>query len=192
MTAAMPKNAASPLPAPIRNPVTLALLWASKTDVRLVAVCSRWAAATQCALGMFVCFTALLAFGAAYYTLSTLQVPGSWVLWIAMLYAVFIGVLDREIVGGLDKTTALVRPILSLFIGTIIAIPIELWVFQGRIDQDLQRQYRLDNREQLDQLDDAQRRLEQRRADLQAQVADLRKQEADWGKIMDDELVGRP
>jgi hypothetical protein len=180
-----------PVPRPIRNPVTVALLWASKTDPRLVAVCSRWAIATQCALGIFVCFTALLAFGAAYYTLSTLKAPGAWVLWIAIGYSIFIGVLDREIVGGLDKMTAIVRPVLSLFIGTIIAIPIELWVFQDRIDQDLQRQYRRDNREQLDQLRTEQSQIEQRRTDLQDQLADLRKQEADWGKAMDDELVGR-
>ena len=110
----------------------------------------------------------------------------------AILYATFIGILDREIVGGLDKATALVRPILSLFVGTIIAIPIELWVFQERIDQDLQRQYRQDNKEQIEQLRSAQGQLEQRRAGLQDQLTDLRKQEADWGRTMDDELVGRP
>jgi Domain of unknown function (DUF4407) len=199
MTAAVPNNSSAtttlrprPIPRPIRNPVTLALLFASKTDPRLVAVCSRWAIATQCALGVFVCFTAVLAFGAAYYTLSTLNAPAGWVLWIAIAYAIWVAVLDREIVGGLDKMTAMVRPVLSLFIGTIIAIPIELWVFQERIDQNLQQQYRQDNKEQLDQFRSAESQLERRRADLQATLTDLRKQEADWGKIMDDELVGRP
>src|ERR1035438_2202048 len=158
-----------PVPRPIRNPLALFLLAASKTDSRLVSVCSRWALSTQVVMGVFVCFTALLAFGAAYYTLSTLHVSGPWVLWIAVLYSLFIGTLDREIVGGLDKTTALVRPILSLFIGTIIAIPIELWVFQGRIDRDLQRQYRLDNKEPFDQLKSAEEKLDRRRAELQSE-----------------------
>jgi hypothetical protein len=175
----------------IRNPIVLTLLWASKTDSRLAAVCTRWAIATQCALGVFVGFTALLAFGAAYYTLSTLHVASSTAMWIAILYAVFIGALDREIVGGLDKATAIVRPILSLFIGTIIAIPIELWVFQSRIDQDLKRQYRSENQAQFDELRTAQNKLDQSHAGLEAQLVELRRQEHDWGKAMDDELVGR-
>jgi hypothetical protein len=131
-----------PVPVPVRNPLTLTLFWLSKTDPRLVAVCSRWAMATQAALGVFVLFTATLAFGGAYYTLSTLHASGSLVPWIAAGWSVFILFLDREIVGGLDKKTAIVRPFLALFIGMLVAIPLELFVFQNRVDQELQRQYR--------------------------------------------------
>jgi hypothetical protein len=180
-----------PVSTPIHNPNNLLLLWASKTDPRLVAVCSRWAIATQAALGIFVFFTALLAFGAAYYTLSTVNAKSSWATSIAIAWAIFIFFLDREIVGGLDKMTALVRPVLSLFIGTIVAIPIELWVFQERVDQDLQRQYLQDNKQPLDELHAAESQLEQRRAGLQTGLAELRKQEADWGRTMDQELAGR-
>jgi hypothetical protein len=56
----------------------------------------------------------------------------------------------------------------------------------------LQRQYRTENKEQVDLLRIGQGQLDQRRAALQAQLADLRKQETDWGKAIDDELVGRP
>src|SRR2546426_1095565 len=181
-----------PVPVPIRNPISLVLLWASKTDPRLLAVCSRWAIATQAALGVFVLFTAVLALGAAYYTLSTLHAPSRWALSIAIGWSIFIGFLDREIVGSLDKTTAAVRPLLALFVGTLVAIPVELWVFQERIDQYLQQQYRQDNKQQLDQLAASQSQLEQRRADLMGTLTDLRKQESDWGRVMDDELVGRP
>ena len=62
----------------------------------------------------------------------------------------FIFFLDREIVGGIDKSTAVVRPLLALFIGMLAAIPVELWVFEARVDQELQRQYREDNKEQLE------------------------------------------
>ena len=120
-----------PVPAPVRNPVSLALFWLSKTDPRLVSVCSRWAMETQAALGVFVLFTAALAFGAVYYTLSTLNASASLVPWI-IGYSIFVLYLDREIAGSLDKTTAIVRPFLALFIGTLVAIPIEkLWVFRG-------------------------------------------------------------
>jgi hypothetical protein len=189
-----PKRSAQrplPVPVPIRNPLSLALFWASKTDSRLVAVCSHWAIATQAAFGVFVFFTATLAFGAAYYTLSTLNAPAALVPWIACAWAIFICFLDREIAGSLDKTTAIVRPFLALFIGTLVAIPIELWVFEARVDQELQRQYRQDNKQQLDALHAEEAKLDQRRTDLEGTLADLRKQDADWGKILDSEAVGR-
>jgi hypothetical protein len=198
MTAGSPKDFTAtapqhPRPAPpsIKNPLTLGLLWASKTDPRLIAVCSRWARATQVAFGVFVLFTATLAFGAAYCTLSTVHTPGSLIPWIALAWSIFILFLDREIAGGLDKTTAIVRPLLALFIGTLIAIPIELWVFQERVDQELQRQYLNDNKQQIDGLHAQESKIESRRDDLQSTLADLRRQEADWAKILDSEAVGR-
>src|SRR5258708_24414793 len=112
-----------PVPAPVRNPFALLLFWLSKTDPQLVSVCSRWAMATQAAFGLFVAFTGFLAFGAAYYTLSTLSVNSSLVPWIAAGWACFIVACDREIAGSLDKTTAIVRPFLALFLGTLTAIP---------------------------------------------------------------------
>jgi len=180
-----------PVPSPIRNPVRLALFWLSKTDPRLVSVCSRWAMETQAALGVFVLFTAALAFGAVYYTLSTLNASASLVPWIALGYSIFVLFLDREITGSLDKTSAIVRPFLALFIGTLVAIPIELWVFQGRIDQELQRQYRQDNKLQLDEAHLQQSQLGKRRDELVTNLNDLRKQEADWAKTLDAEAVGR-
>jgi hypothetical protein len=180
-----------PVPAPVRNPITITLFWLSKTDARLVSVCSRWAIATQAAFGIFVAFTAALAFGAAYYTLSTLNAPGRLVPWIAIAWSVFVLFLDREIAGSLDKTTAIVRPFLALFIGTLVAIPIELWVFQARVDQELQRQYRQDNRQQFDNLRVNQAQLDRRREDLESTLADLRRQDADWARVLDAEAVGR-
>src|ERR1022692_1190562 len=175
MTAGSPKDFTAPAPqyqrpAPpsIKNPLTLGLLWASKTDPRLIAVCSRWAMATRVAFGVFVLFTATLAFGAAYCTLSTVHTPAPLIPWIALAWSVFILFLDREIAGSLDKTTAIVRPLLALFIGTLIAIPIELWVFQERVDQDLQRQYRQDNKQQIDGLHAQESKIETRRDDLQS------------------------
>jgi hypothetical protein len=179
-------------PVSVRNPLTLLLFWASKTDPRLAAVCSRWAIATQAAFGVLVLFTTALAFCSAYYTLSTLGVSDRWLPWIAGAYTVFIFTIDREIVGGLDRATAFVRPVLALFIGMVVAVPVELWIFQDRIDQELAKQYRQNNREQFDRLRDGEARMEKRRVELEAMLADLRNQESDWGRVMDDELVGRP
>jgi len=178
-------------PRRIYNPLTLLLLWASKTDPRLAAVCSRWARSTQAAFGLLVLFTTALAFCSAYYTLSTVGVSERWLPWIAAAYTIFIFTIDREIVGSLDRGTALVRLVLALMIGTVTAVPVELWIFQDRVDQELAKQYRQNNKEQLDHLRDDGARMEKRRADLQITLVELRKQEADWGHVMDDELVGR-
>ena len=78
-----------PAPVPIRNPLTLVLRFASKTDPRLLAVCSRWALATQTAFGVFVFFTAALALGSSYYTLSTLNTPSSQALGSALGWSTF-------------------------------------------------------------------------------------------------------
>jgi hypothetical protein len=180
-----------PVPVPVRNPVSLALFWLSKTDPRLVSVCSWWAIATQAAFGVFVAFTALLAFGAAHYTLTTLGAPNSLVPLVSLGWAVFILFLDREIAGSLDKTTAIVRPFLALFIGTLTSVPIQLGVFQARVDQELQRQYRLDNKQQLDEVHLQESLLDKRRDDLVSTLGDLQKQERDWANTLDAEAVGR-
>jgi hypothetical protein len=182
----------TPVPVPVRNPLVLALLWASKTDPTLASLSSRWALATQTALGVFVLFTAVLAFGAAHYTLRTLNLSGALVPCIALAWASFEFFLDREIAGSLDKTSAIVRPFLALFIGALAAIPLELFVFQGRIDQELQHQYRQDNKYQLDELHSDEAKLDRRRGDLEGELADLRKQDTTWASIQDAELAGHP
>src|SRR5262249_1244263 len=147
----------------VRNPIVRMLYWLSKTDGRLISICTHWARTTQAALGFFVLFTTALAFGAAFYTIRTLGVPAAWPVWIGGAWALFVLFLDREIVGGLGKTTAIVRPLLALVIGTIIAVPIELWIFQGRIDQQLTNQYRYANRDQLNNLQAKEAQMEQNR-----------------------------
>src|SRR4051812_25015605 len=100
----------------VRNPIIRFLYWASKTDVRHSALCSYWARATQCALGFFVLFTTTLAFGGMYYLLLSQNVPRTLVPWMAMGWACFVGLLDREIVGALDRVSAIVRPLLAILI----------------------------------------------------------------------------
>jgi len=142
-------------------------------------------------MGLFVAFTAVIAFGSMYYLASTFQAPPALVPWIAAGYAIWVGALDREIAGSLDRTTAVVRPFLALFIATLVTIPIELGLFQQRVDQRLQQQYRINNKEQFDELRQRESVLEKRRSDLTATVDDLRKQESEWAKVLDAEAVGR-
>ena len=179
------------VPLSLRNPLSRVLLWASKTDCRLLSVCSRWAGYHPNRLWCFRVFhRGARSRGCLLHTLYPERARAVCSLACARLGSVYL-FLDREIVGSLDKTSAIVRPFLALFIGMLVAIPIELWVFQGRVDQELQRQYRQDNSQQLDELRAGQAKLDQRREEIQATLVELRKQHAEWGRVMDQELAGR-
>jgi hypothetical protein len=72
-----------------------------------------------------------------------------------------------------------------------VAIPIELAIFEQRVDQQLKRQYRVDNKGPFDELRVRQSLFDKRRADLTATINDLRRQEAEWARVLDAEAVGR-
>ncbi len=178
-------------PVPKLSSLTLLLLWLAKTDSKLMSLCSRWSIATGAATGLSVALCALWAGGAMFYTLSTVNVPHNLVPWLSVAWLTFVALVDREITGALDRKAAIVRPFIALFMGTITAVAIELFILQGPVDQELQRQYRAANQAQLDKLSEGEAKLEQRRGGLQASLDKLRQEEAQWSHITDDELVGR-
>jgi hypothetical protein len=174
-----------------RNPITKAFQWASKTDPTIIPLCGWWTRQTQAALGFFVLFTSTLALFSGTYTLTTLNVPQPSNLVLGGLWGMFIFYIDREIVGALDKRMAMVRPVLSLFIGVLVAVPVELWVFQDRVDQEIDKVYRTDNRDAAQKLEDGQKEILQRRGGLQNRYESLLAEDKKWGDVMDSELVGR-
>jgi hypothetical protein len=116
-------NSYRPVIRPTRNPITRAFHWASKTDPNIIPLCGWWTRQTQAALGFFVLFTATLALFSGTYTLTTLNVPPPFNFVLGSLWGTFIFYIDREIVGALDKRMAMVRPVLSLFIGVLVELP---------------------------------------------------------------------
>jgi len=178
-------------PVPELNLLTRLLLWLAKADISLMRLCSRWSIDTGAATGLAVFLSALWAGGAMFYTLSTVQVPHSLLPYLSAAWVVFVGLIDREISGALDRKAAIVRPIVALFMGTIVAVPVELLILGGPIDQDLQGRYLMANKAQLKNLSEGEARLEKRRTDLEATLDKLRQEEAQWSHATDDELVGR-
>jgi hypothetical protein len=185
-------NAFRPGVRPSHNPLVRALHWVSKTDPVIISLCGWWTRQTQAALGFFVLFTATLALCSGIYTLTTLNVQAPISYALGSLWAAFIFYIDREIVGALDKRMAMVRPVLSLFIGVLVAVPVELWVFQDRVDQEIDRMYRTDNQEATQKQDDGQKEINQRRKALQDRYESLLAEDKKWADVMDSELVGRP
>jgi hypothetical protein len=179
------------VPEPPGDRLTRGLLWASKTDPNLVCVCSRWSLQTQIAYGYFVCFTALAAFGAAWCTMTTVNAPVLLVPLIALAWSAFVFFLDREITGSLDKRALWIRPILALVISATVAIPVELSIFQGRVDQVLQRDYLDTNKQQMNDRRAGEAKLQEERARLARKLDREEQDVAQWGNTMDAEAVGR-
>jgi len=127
------------------------LYYLSKTDYIFVTRCNSRTRMHQRTLGLFVLITALFAFLSSYYALTTIfgdwdEMSQTYVLAIkdsllvgacAFLYAMMIGLIDREIVASKNKKAALLRIPLAIMIGIIVSVPIKLKVLERRINQNI-------------------------------------------------------
>ena len=123
----------------------------SKTDYIIVTKCNSRTRMHQSSMGLFVMITSLFAFLSSYYALTTIF--GDWdelsqvyvlaikdkvlVVACALLYALMIGLIDREIVASKNKKAALLRIPLAIMIGIIVSVPIKLKVLEKRINQNI-------------------------------------------------------
>ena len=173
------------------NPVSGLFLWASKTDRRILRMCAPWTQMTHISRGFFVVETALFAAGAAYYTLITsVSSNGTAAFVIALLWGAMILMIDRELVGAWSRKSLWVRVLLAAVIGTTVAIPAEMRVLQGRIDQQIVREQQGENAALITRYHAQQDQLNQRQQQLQAQIADFRNQSALASRNKEAESVG--
>lgn len=123
----------------------------SKTSKQLVSYCNSFTQRDQRALGVFVLITATFAFISGYYALTAIF--GEWdalrneyyltlkqkviIVFIATLYAITIGAIDREIVAAPNKWAAILRIPMAIVIGMIIAIPLEIRILENKINQKI-------------------------------------------------------
>jgi signal transduction histidine kinase len=173
------------------NPVSGLFLWASKTDRRILRMCAPWTQMTHISRGFFVVETALFAAGAAYYTLiTTVSSDGVAAFVIALLWGAMILMIDRELVGAWSRKSLWIRVLLAAVIGTTVAIPAEMRVLQGRIDQQIVRQQQGENAPLIARYHAEQDQLNQRQQQLQVQIADFRNQSALASRNKEAESVG--
>jgi cell division protein FtsB len=173
------------------NPVSGLFLWASKTDRRILRMCAPWTQMTHISRGFFVVETALFAAGAAYYTLiTTVSSNGTAAFIIALLWGAMILMIDRELVGAWSRRSLWIRVLLAAVIGMTVAIPAEMRVLQGRIDQQIVREQQQENGALIARYHAQQDQLDQREQQLQAQIADFRNQSATASRNKEAESVG--
>lgn len=176
----------------------------SKTDYRIIARCNIRTRMHQSGLGLFVLLTASFAFFAGYYALTT--VFGYWdevnqvyalsikdrliVTLCALLYALMIATVDREIVSSRKKWAAAFRIPLAIIIGIIISVPLKLKILEGTINQQIRQEqinkvlpFKQERDKIIDKSDSAIR-------DLEMQIDLYKKQELEEQKRMEAEDLG--
>jgi len=113
------------------------LLYLSKTDRHLIALCSDVTYKTQVGYGVFVLIVGIFAFASGSYALRTALGNSPLVFLVAMVYSALIMFIDREIVSATSKNMRMVgtRLALAVFIGLVISVPIELRIFEPQLIQ---------------------------------------------------------
>jgi hypothetical protein len=161
---------------------TRALLYLSKTDRQLVLLCSDLAYKTQVGYGVFVLIVGIFAFASAAYALRTALGDSRLVYLIAMVYSALIMFIDREIVSASSKDRRMIatRLTLSVFIGLVISVPIELRIFDGQLKQQLKI---TENRTNLPYLTGKQQAETQYRDRVLAIEQQIHKLEADGSEL---------
>jgi len=165
--------------------------WAACTDEEAILLCSPVTQFYQTTVGMTVLITTVLAFISGGYAIQQITRNTLLTFPLAVILALNVFCIDRFIVSGRGSRMAWIRLPLALFMGCLIAIPLELRLVQERIDQELAREEQSGNQGAED------RRTKEREA-LQAQIARLeqrsdeyRGQINEWGTRMEAEVVGR-
>jgi hypothetical protein len=164
--------------------VTKLLFYLSKTDRRLVVLCSGTAYKTQASNGIFVLIVGIFAFTSASYALRT-ALGANWVAYVvAAVYGALIMFIDREIVSATSKNRGMIatRLVLAVFIGLVVSVPIELRLFEQQINQELKRIQNVDNSPYLAKKQQAEAQYRDRILVKEKQIQEL---ETEVGKLGD-------
>jgi hypothetical protein len=163
----------------------------SKTDRRIVALCTDFGRKTQTSYGIFVLLTGVFAFLSCMYAVNTTFENLYVAAPIALLYSMVIIFIDREIVSGQKKSAILPRIALAAAVGFVISVPLEMRLFQSRIDQELRRMYNDENGAALGDLQRRDDAFQQRVAALENDIRTYSQNISDATLAMHDEVVGK-
>lgn len=173
--------------------VTKFLLYLSKTDRRVIVLCSDSAYKTQAGNGVFVLLVGIFAFTSASYALRT-ALGANWVAFlVAAVYGVLIIFIDREIVSANNKNKGMIatRLGLAVFIGLVVSVPIELRLFEEQINQELKRTQNSDNSPYLAKKLEAEAQFRDRILVKDKQIQELQKEAGQLQTRLTNELLQR-
>lgn len=151
-------------------------LFFSKTDLKVIRICTRETQMTQVAIGCMVLITGIFAFISGFFAIhSSFNVTLLAVL-IAFLYASAIILFDREIASSIEKKTILLRIPFAILIGLVISFPIELELLSGRIDAQIKMIVDTRNKDVKEEIQNIDKAFEGRKAVIAKQIANYQKE----------------
>ena len=162
----------------------------SKTDRRLIEPCTDHSVKTQVTNGVFVLLTATFAFLSGMYAVYSTFKDFRVAIPVGILYATLIAFIDREIVSTTTKYGAVLRLPLAFVIGLVIAVPLEMRLFNDRIEKQLQFENRDKNKAALDQKQRDEQAFQDRVKSLEAEIKTYRQNIDAAGLSMQDEITG--
>lgn len=167
------------------------LLYLSKTDRRLIALCSDSAYKTQVGYGVFVLIVGIFAFTSSSYALRTTLGNSNAVFAVATVYAVLIMFIDREIVSATSKGRGMIvtRLALAVFIGLVVSVPIELKLFEKQIAQELKRLQNSDNSSYLETKQQGATQYRERIVAKERQVQELEREISELENRISNEVL---
>jgi len=173
------------------NIVARILLYLSKTDRRLIGLCSDSAYKTQVSYGVFVMIVGIFAFVSSSYALRTTLSDSYAVFAVSGVYAALVMFIDREIVSATSKGKGMIaaRLGLAVFIGLVVSVPIELKLFEKQIVQELKRIQNVDNLPYLNRRREEEAKYREPRQAKYERIQELEKEAGDFQKRKTNELL---
>lgn len=173
------------------NIVARILLYLSKTDSRLIALCPDAAYKTQVGNGVFVLIVGIFAFVSASYALRSTLSESYAIYAIATVYAALIMFIDREIVSATNKGKGMIatRLLLAVFIGLVISVPIELKLFEKQIKQQQKLLENANNSSYLGQKQQAEAQYHDLISGKDKRIQELAKEASDLQTRITNELL---
>jgi hypothetical protein len=158
-------------------------------------------------MGFFVIMTGIMAFISGSYAISNMflhanpingkpiMAPTGWLISfvIGLVYACFIMAIDREIVSSNTRWAAAIRIPLAIVISLIVSVPVELQIFDARINKHLLQSHIAENDNLRSKLESRNRLKEIESAidQVERQKIEATEKRNYWAEAIEAEVVGR-
>jgi len=164
----------------------------SNTDPKVIAspLCSKSVRMTQTMLGVMVFITGIFAFLSASFAVNTAFESTSLAVLVGFFWGAMIIWFDRSIVSTKNKLAILGRVPIALMIGLTVSIPLELKLFEDRLDKFLNQESQKENSVVTSRKEEQTDKLAENEEKLKNEVAKYREEVRKWNEAMQSEIVG--
>jgi hypothetical protein len=164
----------------------------SNTDPEVIAspLCSKSVRMTQTMLGVMVFITGIFAFLSASFAVNTAFKDTNLAVLVGFFWGAMIIWFDRSIVSTKNKLAILGRVPIALLIGLTVSIPLELKLFEDRLDKFLTQESQKENSVVIARKKQLTDRLADNEEKLNNEITKYREEVRKWNEVMQNEMVG--